>query len=308
MSPEWSLPDVASEYVSSVVEKHSVDASAARSALGLFPLLQEWAAPCSAEIMLSGSHARGTAIGLAADADIFLSLPESAGPSIKDIYWRLFHWLDHKGLRSKAGDVSIRVKQDGITMDIVPGRTRTARTYELSRSRALGTRVCLPSPHTLYSRKNDTWVQTNVFDHVRLVRDSGRASEIRALKIWRERNRLQFSSLYLELTVIHSLKSRYSHAKHSPSPATGLAGNFRRVLHYLAADFIHARVTDPANVNNVISDHQRPEEKRVIAQTARMALARLDPRPKKKTASKDPGKENWLPEAATLQKWQSVLW
>lgn len=307
MNTELQIQDVASEYVGAIIAKHAVRPSAVRAAEGLFPLLKEWAAGSPFAIELSGSHAKGTATALGTDVDILVSLSQASGHSIKDIYWRLFHWLDHKGLHSKAGDVSIRVKQDGLTLDIVPGRTRTAHSYELGRSRALGRRECRPSPHTLYSRKNDTWVQTNVFDHVRLVRDSGRASEIRALKIWRERNRLQFCSLYLELTVIHSLKLRYSHAKHSPSSAVGLAGNFRRVLHYLADDFIHARVTDPANANNIISDHQRPEEKRVIAQTARMALARLDPRPKK-TASRDLDKENWLPEAATLQKWQSVLW
>ena len=127
--------------------------------------------------------------------------------------------------------------------------------------------------HTLYWRKKDSWVLTNVAEHLRVVTGSGRAQEIRALKIWRERQRLDFSSFYLELTVIDALWGRRGQ---------GLAENVRRVLQYLADDFPRARVVDPANPHNVISDSYGPEEKRAIAMAARKALG--------------------------MRRWQQVLW
>ena len=114
---------------------------------------------------------------------------------------------------------------------------------------------------------------TNVAEHLRVVTGSGRAQEIRALKIWRERQRLDFSSFYLELTVIDALRGRRSQE---------LAENVRRVLQYLVDDFPRARVVDPANPHNVISDGYGPEEKRAIAMAARKALG--------------------------MRRWQQVLW
>lgn len=162
-------------------------------------------------------------------------------------------------------------------VDLVPGRLRSpslsdSQFSKSARPGAAGSEIGT-GDHTLYWRKKDSWVLTNVAEHLRVVTGSGRAQEIRALKIWRERQRLDFSSFYLELTVIDALWGRRGQ---------GLAENVRRVLQYLADDFPRARVVDPANPHNVISDSYGPEEKRAIAMAARKALG--------------------------MRRWQQVLW
>jgi hypothetical protein len=239
--------DLASEYVASVIEKYTVGSAAVRAANELIPVLREWAGRYLLDIGLSGSCAKGTAISLGTDVDVFISLSDAAGRSVKDIYWSLVQFLADRGLGPQAQNVSVRIQRNGVKVDLVPGRKQQGNT----------------SDHTLYRRKKDSWVQTNVAQHVRVVSGSGRTREIRALKIWRERNRLDFPSFYLELTMIDALRGER---------AEGLAGNVRRGLQYLSDEFMRNRVVDPANSNNVVSDDLGPEEKRVIAVAAQKAL------------------------------------
>ena len=275
------VQDVGSEYVASVIEQHAVREEAIRSASEMFPLLREWAGPSLLDISLSGSYAKGTAISLGTSVDVFVSLDDLGGQSIKDIYWELFHWLAHRRLRPQARNVSLRIESSGvekkqIAVDVVPGRLRSRSVLEsqLSKTARPGAGSEIGTgDHALYWRKKDSWVLTNVAEHLRVVTGSGRAQEIRALKIWRERQRLDFSSFYLELTVIDALRGRRSQE---------LAENVRRVLQYLADDFSRAHVVDPANPHNVISDGYGPEEKRAIAMAARKALG--------------------------MRRWQQVLW
>ncbi len=260
--------DSGSEYVLSVIEKYAVRAEAARAAEQLFPVLREWAGPDLVDIWLSGSYAKGTATALGTDVDVFVSLSEGARLSIKDIYWELFHWLRRRRLRPAASNVALRVEMDGIAVDLVPGRLRPSSGGS---HLAKGASGALPparlqtrmGDHMLYWRKKDNWVQTNVAEHIRLVTGSGRTREIRALKIWRERQRLDFSSFYLELTVMNCLRGQR---------AQGLGEDVRRVLHFLAHEFIRVRVVDPANSNNVISEDYGREERRRIARAARKSL------------------------------------
>lgn len=243
--------DLASEYVASMIDKYAVGAgpasAAARAAEELVPALREWAGRYLLEIGLSGSYAKGTATSLGTDIDVFMSLSDVAGQSMKDIYWSLFQFLADRGLKPQAQNVSMRVARNGMQVDLVPGRKQPGNT----------------SDHTLYRRKKDNWMQTNVVEHIRLVSGSGRTREIRALKIWRERNRLDFPSFYLELTVIDALRG---------TRASGLAANVWRAFQYVADRFGNARVVDPANSNNVVSNDLSLEEKRVIWMAARRTL------------------------------------
>ena len=249
--------DLASDYVASVVEKYAVHvgpgSAAVRAANELVPALREWAGRYLLDIGVSGSYAKGTAISLGTDVDVFVSLSEVAGDSMKHIYWSLFQFLADRGLRPQAWNVSVRVERTGIQVDVVPGRKQQGSAGD----------------HTLYRRKKGSWVQTNVAEHIRLVLGSGRTREIRALKIWRERNRLDFPSFYLELVVMKAL---------SGARAEGLAGNVSRVFEFLSDRFERARVVDPANSKNVLSDDLSPEEKRVIAVAAGKSLMRIGAR------------------------------
>jgi len=58
--------------------------------------------------------------------------------------------------------------------------------------------------------------------------------------------------------------------KRSEDP--GLAGRVRAVLAYLAEEFVWARVVDPANGNNVVSEELAMAEKRAVQLAARRSL------------------------------------
>lgn len=249
----------ADQYVASVVGKYAVNAVAgsvaSRAADQLVPALRSWAGQSLLGIQFSGSYAKHTAISLGTDVDLFISV-DSTRP-VKEIYWSLYQFCAERRWGPQAQNVSVRVQNGGVSVDLVPGRRRPGDTED----------------HTLYKCKKDSWVQTNVARHIKLVANSGRTEEIQALKIWRERNRLEFPSFYLELTVLEALRS---------SRAAGLAARFRTTLQYLLGEFKQARVLDPANSNNVISDDLGPEEKREIAVTADKCL--------------------------TLRSWEQILW
>ena len=121
--------------------------------------------------------------------------------------------------------------------------------------------------HSLYRRKAGSWTQTNVEEHVRLVRDSGRTEEIRGGKIWRSLHGLEFPSFYLELATLEAVRHRRQGA---------VADNLWALLEFLAGDFPRTRLVDPTNTNNVVSDTLTAVQKARIAVQARRSLSASD--------------------------------
>lgn len=85
--------------------------------------------------------------------------------------------------------------------------------------------------------------------------------EIRAIKIWRNCHQLDFPSFYLELTTIEALRGRQQ--------GTQLAQNVFDTLGCIADNLVNARVVDPANTGNIISDDLTQAEKQTIASKAK---------------------------------------
>jgi hypothetical protein len=54
------------------------------------PLMKQWAGPYLLGIGVSGSYAKGIAIRLGTDVDLFVSVSPAVGRSVKDLYWELF--------------------------------------------------------------------------------------------------------------------------------------------------------------------------------------------------------------------------
>ena len=259
---------IADQYLELVVGTHAVKCGAgsvAERALGtLGPTIREWAGEALAGISFSGSYAKGTAISLGTDVDLFVSLHDRNGASMKEIYWGLFGFLKERGFHPAAGNVAVRVEWDGMKVDLVPGRRRCNGPTSRKEREKWGTPTYTPpDDHTLYRRKADSWMQTNVGEHIRLIAGSGRTAEIRALKVWRARQGLEFPSFYLELTVLEALRG--SRKK--------MAENVTAVLAYIADRLEDAVVVDPANSNNYVSEDMTKTEKREAMAAARRALA-----------------------------------
>jgi len=241
------------EYVRSIISKYALSSAptpaGAAAAQAAYPLIQQWAGKHLLKVSYSGSTAKGTAISGITDVDLFISLSNDTPENLSDIFQKLAKRFEDSGYTIRRQNVSIGIKHNGISLDLVPARKHSGNTGD----------------HSLYRSKARTWTQTNVDTHVRIVTQSGRLDEIRALKIWRALHGLEFPSFYLELTVINALYRKQ---------AGQVASNFAAVLEYLRDSFERAAVTDPANANNKISDDLSAAEKRAVASAAATCLQR----------------------------------
>lgn len=79
------------EYVMNVVRKHVLPAQLDTSTVfyvvnPIKKVIAQWAGNCLCETKLSGSRAKGTAIDLSTDLDLFISLSSNTTNSLKEIY------------------------------------------------------------------------------------------------------------------------------------------------------------------------------------------------------------------------------
>lgn len=230
------------DYVSQVLAKYAVTSAAEGCYTTLEPSLRNWAGAYLSRTFISGSYAKGTAIRGSTDLDIFISL-RSNYPNLNGMYDSLYQFAFNQGWFPRRQNVSVGIQYLGVKIDLVPGRIQEG--YQIW--------------HSLHKSKTGTRIQTNVETHIKIVKESGRINEIRALKIWRNIRKLEFPSFYLELMAIEALKYR---------PINDLAKNVITALEYLANNITSKRIVDPVNTANVISDDLSPLEKMSIATAA----------------------------------------
>ncbi len=238
-------------YIRRIISNYNIPQLAYRLRLRLAnqlsPLIKDWAAPYAPRIIPTGSLIKGTSIRGTTDIDLLISLPSTMLDTLEDIYWSLTDYLRSRRLEVREQNVSIRVTYKRLSIDLIPAKRQPRSIYD----------------HSIYRRKAKTWTKTNVHKHVQLVKGSGRLNEIRGIKIWRELHSLEFPSFYLELSVIKALQA-YGKLK--------LSSNLWTVFEYLAYEFEDARIEDPSNSNNIISDDLSKEEKQAIANKAQLTL------------------------------------
>lgn len=234
-------------YLQGVLNKYEVDISGAKAAGNIiYPVIQKWGGNVLLKAEFSGSISKGTAVKLATDADIFLSISSDCTSTLAQIYNTLCSEVSNAGYPVRKQNVSIGTTVSGHKIDLVPGKRQSQRGND----------------HSLYKRKTDSWTKTNISTHIEYVKKSGRIDEIKLAKIWRELHELEFPSFYLEMVVIDALKY---------SVQGDLPGNFLKVLDFFRDNLISARYIDPANTNNVISDDITAGQKNLIASQARQS-------------------------------------
>lgn len=241
------------EYVMNVVRNHALPAQLDTNTVyyvvnPLKTIIAEWAGDCLCETKLSGSRAKGTAIDLSTDLDLFISLTSNTTNSLKEIYNSLYNWVTGKGITARKQNVSIGITYGGQKIDLVPAKRQGQYGND----------------HSLYRSKADTWTKTNIDTHISRVKNSGRRNEIIALKVWRENHGLEFPSIYLETLTVDALSGR---------SAVNTADNFLYLLTYIRDNICSLRVVDPANSNNVLSDDLTAAEKRALSTQAQKSLS-----------------------------------
>jgi hypothetical protein len=238
------------QYIASIVEKYHVEAEvgspAHRAVDDVIPLIKRWGKQHLLGITLSGAYAKNTAVAVSSDVDVLVTLNPIPGIEINNLFWKLFEYLMEQNLQPRSRNVSVQLDVRGRKVDLVPAYRERDTSSDI-----------------LYNKKSGKEVQTEVARHVHLIGNSGRQQEICAFKIWRERNRLEFPSLYLELTVLQALGSE-NFGK--------LGDNIETVLRFLGNRFEKAIVRDPVNSANVVSNDLSEKEKKAIAKAARDAL------------------------------------
>jgi len=242
-------------YVKETVDKYALPSSLSEmdSRNVFYPLcgfIDNWALRNGYSLLnkqLSGSRAKGTAITISSDLDIFISLSSASSGTLSTIYNSLFDYFNSQNIKCRKQNVSIGVIYNNKKVDLVPGK----------RQHHYG------DDHSLYKSKQDSWTQTNITTHISTVRNSNRTVEIMATKIWRERHGLEFPSLFLELAVIEATKYR-KYGEYND--------NFWEVLKWLSLNITSTRIIDPANSNNILSDDLSIIEKKSISSKAYESL------------------------------------
>jgi hypothetical protein len=238
------------QYTASIVEKYQVAADGGsgshRAVDEITPLVKQWGKQYLQGITLSGAYAKNTAITLTSHVDVLITMSPVPDMEMKNIFWNLFEFLTLQNLKPNTRNVSIHLPIHGLWVDLIPAY-RDHGIYG----------------NILFNKRTGTAVLTDVAKHIHLVGNSGRQQEICALKIWRERNGLDFPSLYLELVVLRALEGeRFGQ----------LADNMLSVFRYLSHRFEQAEFSDPANLQNHVSGDLSGEGRQAIAAAARGAL------------------------------------
>jgi hypothetical protein len=244
----------ADAYLQTILAREAVNTSLTSPVRGvqaiLQPILNAWAGTQLRNVHPSGSFAKGTANRSGTDIDLFISLKSDTTNTLKEIYTSLFDTVKAKGYAPKQQSVSINIRVGSFDVDLVPAKHQGG----------------ISDDHSLYRRRADTWTQTNVVKHIATITNAGRIPESRILKLWRNQKQLDFPSFYLELTAIAAL-----------SGVRGtLSDNVWAVFEYLRDRFPNARVVDPANTNNIISDDLSVADKAKISAAAAQARKATD--------------------------------
>ena len=157
----------ADEYLQRILQREAIDTgpySPVRSVQAkIDPAIREWAGNYLSGVSPSGSFAKGTANHSGTDIDLFISLAQQTPATLKEIYDSLSKKMTEQGYTPKRQNVSINVKVNGYSVDLVPAKRQD--TYS--------------DDHSLYRRKADTWTKTNVTKHINHVKQGARISETR---------------------------------------------------------------------------------------------------------------------------------
>ncbi len=240
----------ADEYLQTILRREAVDTGLSSPVRGvqaqIEPSIKEWAGTFLGSVSPSGSFAKGTANKSGTDIDLFISLTPQTRETLKEIYETLFKKMTEKGYSPKRQNVSLNIRVSGYSVDLVPAKRQDLYGDD----------------HSLFRHKADTWTKTNVTTHINHVKQGGRVYETRILKLWRNQKGLDFPSFYLELTAINALSGHFG----------TLSSNVWKVFEYLRDTFPNARVVDPANANNIISDDLTAAERATVKAAAVQAL------------------------------------
>ena len=204
----------------------------------------------------SGSLAKGTAIKGKSDMDLFISLEDPNNIiTAEDFHKALYRNLSKQFINIREQNVSIGIKYNGFDIDVVPAKKINTKSYENY------------NDHYLWSNKKQGKIKTNIQKHIDMVRYSNCQDIIMILKVWREYNRIEFPSIYIEQLCIEVL------GEHNFS---SLAQKLYQMMSVIWENLDDIYIVDPSNSGNIISDIMTNDEKKELKLLAFYTLNATD--------------------------------
>ncbi len=197
-----------------------------------------------------GSFAKKTMVKCSYDLDLVLYYPADANYSIQILYESVESRLKDKGYKTQRRNVAIRLPyENGLHVDVVTGRA-VDDTYVYA---------------NLWASELAKNKQTSIKKHIDLVRKNGGFQDVvKLLKVWKTNHNLSLPTFALELAADKALAGN-----------TGdLENRFWTVLLYLRDSFANARLVDPANSANVVSDELQYSIKAAVQTAATISCSK----------------------------------
>lgn len=196
----------------------------------------------------AGSYGKDTIIRESYDLDIVAYWPSDCGYSLKDIFDGVGTVIRKQWANAYPKTVAWEIPfQGGFHIDVVPGRALD-NTFKYA---------------NLYRRDKDSSLKTSIKVHIDTIRDSGRREAIRLMKLWKARKKIPFKTFVLELMTIDGCKGQ---------SLSELEPQLNAAFQYIRDNIVSARIVDPANSNNVISDDISYADKLTIKAAAQAAI------------------------------------
>lgn len=208
------------------------------------------------KIYYAGSYKKGTLIKDLYDLDLTCYFLNDCGKTLEEIYNEVAKALREKYfVKEKASALRIKSKdgEDDFHIDVVPGRYIDKINGN--------TKIDV----FLYRSTEDKCrLKTNLYVHLKHIRDSGVRRLIRLAKLWRIRNGLQIRTFPLELMVIKVLKDSENKDQ--------LDDRMKEFWEELRDNIDNISIVDPANSNNDLSEVFDDTMKDTLSKTAKRTL------------------------------------
>ena len=196
-----------------------------------------------------GSFGKRTMIRESFDLDLVVYFPQTNQFTVRAFYEGVEKRLKDRKYITHRHNVAIRLPyEDGFHVDVVPGRAMD-NDYKYA---------------NLYASEGDTTKQTSIKIHIDHVRNGGHQEIIKLMKLWRLRHGVSIGSFVLELAIGQALYN---------SRGKNLEDKMLQVLEYLRDSYLAARLVDPANSNNVVSEGISRTDKLAVQSAANKSRA-----------------------------------
>jgi len=206
----------------------------------------------------AGSMAKHTMVRESYDLDIVCRFPSDESESLKDLYERTYQALaEAHTVQKKVSAVRVlslgnaNEKPRDFHVDVVPVRLFDEKTSDA---------------FIYQSSADQERLKTNIQVHVDSVRDSGLSDTIRLGKLWKVRHQFPMRTFALEMLAVRFLDK----------PGDSLESDMIRFLSTCRDNLPTARLVDPANGNNVISDLMTDANKELVSAHASQDLENLE--------------------------------